>query len=178
MGCVEPVCGTLMCPSSARQTVGNEASQTVHWKDHTVCLTFHPARMLCGLSVRSSVSMAFTGNKRPRMASSRLNVDSPRLTIYLEFAPDSRRWWINTVGSAKGARHMHAEAWGHNQCNHHASNAASISRLMDSINKRPLVLYCRVQHVLLQCHQYNIDLIIPHPCSAGLEPEIPLLFIP
>lgn len=103
MGCAEPVCSTLMCPSSGRQTVGNEASQTVHWKDHTVSLTPHPARMLCGLSVRSSVSMAFTGNKRPRMASSRLNVDSPRLTIYLEFAPDSRRWWINTAGSVRGA---------------------------------------------------------------------------
>lgn len=96
--------------------------------------------------------------------------------------PRVRSWQQEMVNKHSGlrerGRHMHTEAWGHNQCNHHASNAASISRLMDSINKRPLVLYRRVQHVLLQCHQYNIDLIIPHPCSAGLEPEIPLLFIP
>lgn len=77
------------------------ASQAVHWKDHIVCLTLDPACMLCGLSVLSLSSVAFTGNKPPRMASSRLNVDSPWLTIYLKSAPDSRRWWINTAGLHK-----------------------------------------------------------------------------
>ena len=35
---------------------------------------------------------------------------------------------------------MHAGASGHNRCNHRGSNVASISRLIDSINKRALLL--------------------------------------
>lgn len=84
---------TLLCVCSLlNETAGNGTSQKVDGNDHIVCLTPDPSCMLCGLSILSLLSVAFTGNKCPWMAASRLNVDSSQLTVYLQSAPDSRSW--------------------------------------------------------------------------------------
>lgn len=123
--------------------VGNEANQTVHWKDHIVCSAPWP-----GLHALWPVSFVLLvhGIYRKQTATDGflkikcwLSLRDWQFTSSLP--PDSRRWWINTAGSNGRGGICNAEAWGHNQCNHRAPNVASISRLMDSINKRPLVLY-------------------------------------
>lgn len=43
---------------------------------------------------------------------------------------------------------------------------------------KDLLVLNSVQHALPQCLLCNIDLIILHPCSTCLEPDVPLLFIP
>lgn len=94
----------LLCvlPAAGRQW---EMKQAKQFTEKTTQWAWPLTRLACFVACQFGPPCPWhlPENKRPRMASSRLNVDSPRLTIYLEFAPDSRRWWINTVGSVRGA---------------------------------------------------------------------------
>lgn len=95
-GICEASCATCVCPSFARQKVGNGAKTVQCARPLTWLACFVACQLL------SLLFTAFTENKPPRMASSRLNVDSPQLTIYLRSGPDSRRCWINTASSERG----------------------------------------------------------------------------
>lgn len=110
-------------------------------KDPIVCLTLDLTGMLCGLW--AFVPLVHGIYRKQTSTDGFL-----KIKCWLSSTDNLPQVWswqqemVNKHGKLqKRGRHIHAKPWGHSLYKHHATNAASISELMDSINKRPLMLH-------------------------------------